>query len=253
MDCRGIEFSPEKSSLRIERALRVFPSPVLLKILVFALYLLGATRRAAADTVEMPEQSVKTMLRLVLKDGFPALQDRRYSATHQVPIAPVPRQTAAARRDGDSVVFSFGVETPQWRVPLEHQVELKTVLLSLYNSDIISTKQVAELLGIGEARCRILAKKLSHADVEEALIDKRRGQTQDIKVGPALKAQIIQHYAARAVAGHSTSSEEVANSICTDSERQLSPRTVRWHVAKLGLSLIKHSLPELVETLKKNS
>ena len=76
MDCRQVEFSPEKSQERIEKALRVFPRKLLMRILAFALHLLGAERKVVAALVGMPQESVKTALRLVLRDGFAALRDR---------------------------------------------------------------------------------------------------------------------------------------------------------------------------------
>ena len=72
MDCRQVEFSPEKSQERIEKALRVFPGKLLMRILAFALHLLGAKRKVVAALVGLPEESVKTALRLVLRDGFAA-------------------------------------------------------------------------------------------------------------------------------------------------------------------------------------
>ena len=82
-------------------------------------------------------------------------------------------------------------------------------------------------------------------------MDKRQGQKQDYRVGPEIKAQIIQQFAARTVTGLSTSSDVLATVISADSDTPLSPRTVRWHIEKLGLGNIKESLPELVNTLKK--
>ena len=79
MNCRGIEFSPEKSQERITRALRVFPEGVLNKMLAFSVYLLGAKLQSAAKLVGMPDESLKTTIRVALCDGFGALRDRRYS------------------------------------------------------------------------------------------------------------------------------------------------------------------------------
>ncbi|MCP3878977.1 MAG: hypothetical protein GY701_11395, partial [Sulfitobacter sp.] len=107
MDCRQVRFSSEKSQERIHKALQVFPRKLLMRILAFAaekwreriqkalqefprkllmrilalaLHLLGARRKEVAALVEMPEESVKTLLRLVLRDGFTAVRDRRFSA-----------------------------------------------------------------------------------------------------------------------------------------------------------------------------
>ncbi len=82
-------------------------------------------------------------------------------------------------------------------------------------------------------------RKLSCHDVVEALVDKRQGQKQDYRVGPEKKAEIIKEFAARAVTGQSTSSEVLAEVINAGSEVALSPRTVRWHMEKLGLGGIK--------------
>ena len=56
MDCRQIEFFPEKSQDRVNNALRVFPRKLLMRILAFTLHLLGASRKEVAALVEMPEE-----------------------------------------------------------------------------------------------------------------------------------------------------------------------------------------------------
>ena len=87
----------------------------------------------------------------------------------------------------------------------------------------------------------------------ESLVDKRQGQKQDYLVGPEQKAEIIQQLAARAITGQSTSSDVLAEVVNERTRAGVSARTVRWHIQKLGLTNIKRSLPQLVETLKKTS
>ncbi len=253
MDCRGIEFSPEKSQERIASALRVFHPRVLNKILAFSIYLLGAKRRRVADLVGMPDESVKTAVRVALRDGFAALRDRRCSGIDGQPKACRPEVCISARREGECCVVEFGVQEKELRIPLTHRIEARTVLLSLLNADLLSTTEVATALGLSSAHCRELAGKLSSYDVVDALVDKRRGQKHAYRVGPEKKAEIIQQFAARLVTGQSTSSDVLAEVVNADSETTLSPRTVRWHMEKLGLSSIKKSLPVLVRTLKKTS
>jgi hypothetical protein len=253
MDCRGIEFSPEKSQERITRALRAFQPGELNKILAFSIYLLGAKRRSAADVVGMPDESVKTAVRVALRDGFSALRDRRCSSVDRVPEACKAERRLSARREDECCVVDFGVQEKELRIPLTHRIETRTVLLSLLNAELLSTMEVAAALGLSCSHCRELAGKLSSHDVVEALVDKRQGQKQDYRVGPEKKAEIIQQFAARVVTGQSTSSDVLAEVVNADSEMRLSPRTVRWHMEKLGLGSIKRTLPELVRTLKKNS
>jgi hypothetical protein len=253
MDCRGIEFSPEKSQERITSALRVFRPEVLNKILAFSAYLLGAKRRSVADMVGMPDESVKTAVRVALRDGFAALRDRRCSNADRAPKAIRSERRVSARRENKCCVVDFGIKEKELRIPHTHRIEARTVLLSLLNAKLLSAAEVAAALGLSGSHCRELAGKLSNDDVVDALVDKRKGQKQDYRVGPEKKAEIIQQFAARAVTGQRTSSDVLAEIINADSEITVSPRTVRWHMEKLGLGSIKKSLPELVRTLKKTS
>lgn len=251
MDCREIEFSPEKSRERIARALRVFPPKVLNKILAFSLYVLGAKRRDVAALAGMPDESVKTAVRVLFRDGLPAFRDRRRSAAPRFAEACAPPVRISARREDEWIVVDFGIEGKRLRIPLAHKIETRTVLLSLLNAGLLSTGEVAATLELSCAHCRDLAGALSRRDVVESLVDKRQGQKKDYRVGPEKKAEIIRQFAARAVTGHSTSSEVLADLVNEGTEVPLSARTVRWHMNKLGLVGIKKTLPELVSTLKK--
>jgi len=251
MDCRQVAFSPEKSQERIHKALQVFPRKLLMRILAFALHLLGVRRKEVAGLVEMPEDSVKTLLRLVLGDGFSALRDRRLSAAPAVAVAlPNPPQISA-RRDQDGWIVEFAPQGEALSIPTTHPIQARTVVLSLFNAGALSAQQCASALGISAAHCRELARKLASHDVGQSLLDKREGQRRDYRVGPRQKAEIIQQLAARAVTGHSTSSEVLAEQVNERTQAGLSARTVRWHIRNLGLADIRNTLPQLVESLKK--
>ncbi len=253
MDCRGIEFSPEKSQERITSALKVFRPGVLNKILTFSLYLLGAKRRSIADIAGVPEESVKTTVRVTLHDGFSALRDRRYSGLEGVPELCKAGLRLSARREDECCVVDFGVPEKKLRIPLTRRIEARTILLSLLNADLLTTAEVAAALGLSCSHCRELAEKLSCDGVADALMDRRQGQKQDYLVGSEIKAEIIRQFAARVVTGQSAASDVLAGIIKTDSGVALSPRTVRWHMEKLGLGSIRKTLPELVHALKKTS
>ena len=119
--------------------------------------------------------------------------------------------------------------------------------------ELLSVHETAAGLGISAAHCRELARKLASQDVAEALIDKRQGQQHDYRVGPEQKAEIIQQIAARAVTGHSASSEVLAEQVSERTQAALSARTIRWHIHNLGLANIKQTLPPLVAALKKTA
>jgi hypothetical protein len=253
MDCRDITFSAEKSRDRIDHALLVFPRKLLMRVLAFALHLLGASRKDVAALVDMPEESVKTLLRLVMRDGFPALRDRRCSASSPVPAgasAATPK-AASVRADGDGWSIDLGTCGGALSIPITHPLQARTLVLSLLNAQLLPTQQCAAALGLSPAHCRALARALAARDVAEALFDKRVGQRGDYRVGPEQKAQLIQQWTARTVTGQSTSSEVLAREVNALTDACLSARTVRWHLQHLGLSAIRDTLPELVETLKK--
>ena len=139
------------------------------------------------------------------------------------------------------------------RIPVTFRVQARTVLLSLVNAGLLSVQETATALGIHAAHCRELARKLASHDVVESLIDKRQGQKQDYRVGPEQKAEFIQELAARAITGQSMSSDVLAEVVNERTQAGMSARTVRWHIQKLGLTHIKETLPQLIETLKKKS
>jgi hypothetical protein len=251
MDCRDITFSADKSRDRIDHALRVFPRKLLMRVLAFALHLLGASRKDVAALVDMPEESVKTLLRLVMRDGFPALRDRRCTASAPTPAAASAATAASAHADGDGWSIDLGTRGGALRIPTTHPLQARTLVLSLLNAQLLPTQQCAAALGLSPAHCRALARALAARDVAEALFDKRVGQQGDYRVGPEQKAQLIQQWTARTVTGQSTSSEVLAREVNALTEACLSARTVRWHLQHLGLSAIRDTLPQLVETLKK--
>lgn len=254
MDCRNIEFSPARAQQRIEKALVLWPKPLLHKLIAFVLYLLGAQLKQISSLLDISEESIRTYARVVSRSGVDALQDRRHTHPPQVQPAPqhTPSHTSLRVEDG-FLIFSFDSLSGELRIPEHHKLQARTVLLSLLHSEIVSEQDVASALELHPRTCRQLADELKHNDVDLVLLDKRQGQTQDYRVGSAQKAEIIKHYAARAVVGHSTSSDKIAEAINAQFEIKVSPRTVRWHIAKLGLAMLKHSLPDLVDTLKKNS
>ena len=253
MDCRDIEFSPEKSAQRMGRFRRALGARLVHRILALALYLLGAKRNQVASLVNLPEDSLKTMLRTVQQEGFDALRDRRRSASTPAPKAVVPAKvTVSLHLDEQCCVIDFG-DGQALRIPRAHRLHLKTLLLSLFQSGLLTAERVACALQLSTAHCRQLAAKLKREDVVPALVDKRGGQKQDYRVGQAEKAEIIKHFAAEAMSGHATSGRALAKVIQEHSQMTLSERTIRWHVNKLGLNRIKKTLPEQVERLKKTA
>ncbi len=253
MDCREVEFVSRKSEERVNRALKVFPKKLLMRLMAFVLYLLGASRKTVASQVGMPEESVKTVVRTVLRDGFPALRDRRRSDAPSAVHASSSEHPVIARREGDWLIVELGTKENLLKIPVRSEVLSRTLLLSFVNSNLLSAQEAASALEISVAHCRHLARKLEHHDVVEAQVDKRQGQRKDYRFDQEQKAELIQQLAARTVTGRSTTSDVLAIAINERTQSSVSARTIRWHVRKLGLTHINETLPQLVESLKKNS
>jgi hypothetical protein len=252
MNCQDIVFSEKQSQKRIDMALRILPSQVLKKFLFFALYLLGVRLNTIASLVDMPEESGKTTISRVMKDGISALHDRRQSAkTNEVHISVSMPSQVTVLTEKDYCAITFGDIGHQLKIPQKHQVHLRSVLLSLLQANLLSVHAVSSSLGITAAHCRELSINMEDEDITEVLVDKRKGQKQDLLVDQSVKAELIQHFAARAVTGHSTSSQALTQLINSTKKTNISSRTIRWHMNKLGLMKIKKTLPQLVETLKK--
>jgi len=254
MDCRNIAFSPTKSEDRINRVLGVFPRGLLMRLLAFSLHLLGARRQVIASLVGMPEESVKTVVRYVMRDGFPALRDRRRSEGLPVASAtPSPFLITARFDEDEGYIVKFGEDGKSLRIPPSFRIQARTVLLSLVNAGLLSAQEAAMALGIHAAHCRELARKLASHDVPESLLDKRQGLKQGHLVTPEIKSELVQQFVLNALSGYPTSGRAIAEELQQRCEIEVSERSVRLYLNKLGLPSLKESLPALLADQKKRS
>jgi len=256
MDCQGMVFSSSHSQKRINSALLILPELVLKKMLFFSLYLLGARISAIASLVEMPEESGRTVIKRISKGGLPSLGDRRQSAKayeHRLPHPAIQNQQVSVIMKGDSCLITFFDSEQQIKILRRHRVHLRSVILTLLQSGLISAQTASLALGITAAHCRDLSEKLLNEDVVEVLSDKRKGQSNDLLVDPQVKAELVQQFAARSIAGYSVSGRALADAVNASLHTAISDRAIRWHMNKLGLMEIKKSLPNLVQSLKKTA
>ena len=215
---------------------------MLKKILFFSLYLLGARVGAIASLVGMPEESGKTVIKRISKGGLLALGDRRQSAKayeHQLPYSAIQSHQVSVITEGDSCLITFFDSERQIKILRKNRVHLTSPMAS-------------SALGITAAHCLDLSEKLLNEDVAEVLLDKRKGQTNDLLVGSQVKAELVQQFVARSIVGYSVSGKALAEAVNANQKTAISARAIRWHMKKLGLMDIKKSLPKLVKSLKKS-
>lgn len=252
IDCQQLSFSSMVGVERRKKAERFLGKNAVTKILGLAMYWLGGRRPEIAAELGIPENSLRTTVRVVLRDGPAAFEDRRHSH-RQYTFLPPPRpatETLKLAREGNMIVVRFGTINAPLTIPVTNGVQSRVVLLSLVNSGLISPGDAAEVLGLSSVHVRNLAAHLASGDVE-TLLDKRRGQQKQHVLTPEVKSEIVLQYAANAVTGRCTSSMAVVADIKERCELALSDRTLRYCIAKLGLGKLTKDLPELVDRIKR--
>jgi transcription initiation factor IIE alpha subunit len=250
INCQDLKFSPMLCRQRIPHAESILGTSVFNRIICFALYHLGAKRQNISDLLNMPAGTVRSIIRAIHQGGLAAFEDRR-KRIPTIVSPPLQRtQKAFVNRQEQSTIITIG--NTEMRIPVNNPLQTKVVLLTLLDNGLLNNSDVAKILNISKVQVSNLSKALRDQDVP-SLIDKRKGQIQDYRFTPEIKAELIQQVAANAITGKPTSSRVISEQINERCNLKLPDRSIRLHMKKLGLPNIASSLPVLVDTLKKIS
>lgn len=252
IDCRSLTFSPRLSETRMVRAQESFGVGAIRRLLCFALYLLGLDRSAIGRALGMPVDTAKSIIKAVNQNGFAAFEDRRHSVSRFRPPAPVKKPPVTIREEGRDVVVDFGIPDTRIRLSRDDSLQMKIILLSMVNSGLLSTRKAADALRLTMTHTGVLARRLREQG-SQSLLDQRKGQQQDFVVTPEVKAELIQQFAVDIMTSGRTSSSGISGKLKERCSIVISERTVRHHLARMGLRGIKRSLPQLVAAVKKTS
>jgi transposase len=236
----------------MENAVAALGSAATNRIITLALYLLGADLRQLAEFVETRMDTVKALAKRALRDGLPALEDRRCKKSTFLPREQVQRTVSCKLQVEDEAFIIEFEGSSSIRLLRRHRSHCRTVLLTMLGAGLLKIDDVAPALELSHERTRKLQKQLEQEGVD-AVLDKRRGQQQDYKFTPEIKSELILQFTINAVSGRRTSGRVVAEDLQKRCEIELSERSVRMHLDKLGLSRIADSLPGLLEAEKKTS
>ncbi len=251
ISCQNLQFDDKLSRERINRATQIFGVAVIKRIICFSLYLLGVTRPSIARLTDMPIESVKTVIRNLHNNGIGALEDRRRSHSAFLPLKEQKTQlNINVISEEQWICIEFADKQQALKIPRNNRLQVRTLLLTMLNSGLLSMKETSELLELSRAQTRVLVERLHKEDIY-SLLDQRQGQKKDYVITPQIKAEMIQQYIANLVAGEKRSGQALSEKLKKRCNLDLSPRTIRFHVDKLGLSKIKQTLPKLIESLKK--
>lgn len=246
--CQKIDFSPKLAATRIMTAKQAVGEAGLKRAIAFVLFVLGVERSQISEQLGIPPGTVRSVVRRVLSDGLSGLIDRRFKTLPNLPDPQEPQIGMPPSISLNEGILSIGGQ--QVFLAQDNTVQRKVLLLSLIGEGLLSTKEVALALGLSESHTRRLCRGLKTGDVE-AVADKRQGQLHDYRVGSELKGQMIVQFVLELAENGQASSATVAHRLTEDCKEDVPERTVRHHLNRLGLGVLKQSLTEGLQALKK--
>jgi len=255
IDCHNLKFSDYYSNQRIALANKIIGEKTVNKIIAFTLYLLGASRKTVAQSIDISYDTFKSLTERVEKEGLSALQDRRikYQPLLEIKERTVQEiQKVKVNFQDDYLYINLESGSNLFKIPSSNSIQVKTILLTLLDNKLIARNTVSELLAYSPAHIKRLHQKLQNNDVG-LFIDQRQGQQKNLLFNPEIQTEMFQQFIANLVTGRSVSSQELSENLKERCNIDLSSRTIRYHLGKSGLSKIIKTLPGLVESLKKNS
>ena len=247
-----IDFSTTHSEKRMKNASEFLGENTLKRLLAFTLFLLGANREEIARRLSIPLGTLFSLLNRIAQQGLPAIEDRRQKYSHFLPPSTAEKPKIEIVTSDTGITLDFGVKEQVVRLPAQNSLQAKIFLLTLAQNGLLPRTEVAKVLGYSATHIERLTNQLHTGDVY-ALLDKRGGQKQEYRVTVEVKAELIQQFAADVITRGTTSGRVISDELQERCNMTIPARTVRHHMANLGLTRIKHSLPELVAIVKKTS
>jgi len=248
----SITFSEAHSRKRVRNASKSLGEAVVTRLLAFALFLMGARREDIARHLSIPLGTLFSLLTRMTREGLPAIEDRRRAHSDFLPAPHHETPALEVTSRNSETVVNFGPQGPTVAIATQNDLQRKTFLLSLLQNGLLSPSQVAGLLGYSSTHTARMARQLADGDVH-ALVDKREGQKEDYRITPTIKAELVQQFTLDLMTRGKTSGAAISSELQERRQITVPARTVRHHLARMGLPGIKHSLPQLVAAAKKNS
>ncbi|MBW2077201.1 MAG: hypothetical protein JRI71_06595 [Deltaproteobacteria bacterium] len=252
IDCQSLAFSTRLAENRMGQAQRVFNPGVLQRFLCYSLYLFGVNRKTIGQALGIPPETAKSTIKTINRDGLIALEDRRQqSSVFRPQVRPQP-QPITLREEGSQIIVDFGIRDRVLKLNRQDPLQVKTILLTMLNNGLLKNRQVAEVLEITPTYTAILARRLDEEGAV-SLIDRRQGQKQQYRVTAPVKAELVQQFVVDIITSGQTSGSKISAELKERCNIAVPARTVRHHLAQMGLREIKESLPQHLAVVKKTS
>lgn len=250
IDCQNLAFSSRLAENRMAQAWRVCGPGVLQRFLCYTLYLLGLNRKTIGEVLGIPPETAKSTIKTITRYGLGALEDRRQRSSVLRPQVPAEARPATLREEGTKIIVDLGFSEKVLQLNREDPLQVKTILLTMLNNGLLKNRQVAEVLRVTPTYTAVLARRLNERGAM-FLLDQRQGQKQDFRVPRQLKAEVVQQFALDVITSGQTSGRAISAGLKERCDILVPERTVRHHMARMGLGKIKKSLPQLVSAVKK--
>lgn len=223
---------------RIDRAETLLGLDVIVRLLIFALHLLGGEAGSIAEAVDWPTDTVNGVIKRVYREGLPAFEDRRQRVSMFLPTAAweAHPEEVALSLEADRICVELGGRLLV--LPRGDDLLCRTVMLCLLDCEWVGVEVTAGALGLSQERLRKLKTQFKQGGAS-SLIDHRMGQSQEYRMPPATKAELIWQYVVNLEEGESLSGARLKQDLEKRGETCPSPQTIAVHVKKLGLDALR--------------
>jgi len=247
MDCPQLpdEQSTANDNKRLDSAVKVLGKDVLVRLLIYALYLLGFKRETLAKMFGYQLAGVKSIIDRINEYGLEGLIDQRRSIKEPKKLMP---EVLLTDREATVTI----PEPLSITVDRDDHLARKVLAACLVEAGAISAAQGAEFLGYTpQAFSRLLKRYREKGSAD--LLDKRKGQQRDYKVDLDVKSEILYQFLKLSSQNISFSSKDIHRAVNEAfPEKQISERTVRYHLTLLGFSQVHRRLKEELFSGKNN-
>ncbi len=229
-----IKISESKARIRINKVEKLIGAKNVNRIIAFALYLLGVNRNNISEMLSMPKGTLFSFLDRFSKNGIKAFEDMRSNSKYII-----------SNKKNETKINDIS----KIDINLLNPIQKKAFILTLAENKMITRKKAGKLLKLSLSHIDFLINKISKEDLT-CLIDKRQGQLSDYVFTPDIKSEIIIQFAINASISAKTSGMAISKDLKKRININLSDRSIRLHLSKLGLTNKSDNMRQLIS--KKN-
>ena len=238
-----LNYSSIHRSNRLAQARNILGVRVVNRLIAFTLFLFGANRKDIAEYLETPFDTLLSFLTRVTKNGLSGFDDRRAKIQQQPNFDKIDLTCSIKE---NQIWLHFGDKSKTIHIPKNNPLQFKAILLTFIDNGMISRKVAAEALDCSCGNIDMLLNKMRVDDIS-ALVDKRKGQQKDYVFTPEIKSELIVQFSTNAAIGKSTSGSTLANDLKERTQLDLSGRSIRMHLSKLGLKGAAGKLQSIIK------